>query len=100
MGTIRLAIRRPDDLPIDVWLHSCEDLLDLLIELTPVDTGFCSESWEMQLDEDLVVYHNNAEYASYLDEGHSSQSPNGMTDPALEQLPDIFDEWLLKYYKY
>ena len=100
MGTVRLAIRRPDDIPVDVFLHAMEDFQDLLIELTPVDTGFCSESWELQLDEDLAVFHNDAEYSSYLDEGWSKQAPQGMTDPALEQLPDIFDEWLLKYYKY
>lgn len=100
MSFIRLAIRRPDDIPYDVWYKACEDFVDVLIELTPVDTGFCSESWELVIDDDLAVFHNNADYSSYLDEGWSQQAPDGITDPALEQFPDILDEWLLKYYKY
>lgn len=100
MSTVRLAIRRPDGMPEDVFIHSMEDFLQVLIELTPVDTGFCQDSWEMEGDEDLMVFHNNAEYSSFLDDGWSQQAPDGMTDPALAELPDIFDEWLLKYYKY
>lgn len=100
MGTIRLAIRRPDDIPEDVFIKSMEDFYDLLVELTPVDTGFAASSWEVQLDVDLAVFFNNAEYSSYLDEGWSQQAPDGITDVALVELPDIFDEWLLKYYKY
>lgn len=99
MPNIRLAIRRPDDIPDDVFLHAMDDFLDLLIELTPVDTGFCAASWEMFGDADLMVFYNNAEYSVYLDDGWSQQAPDGMTDPALRQLPDILDEWLLKYYK-
>lgn len=99
MPNIRLAIRRPDDIPDSVFLHAMDDFLDVLIELTPVDTGFCADSWEMFGDENLMVFYNNADYSSYLDEGWSNQAPNGITDPALEQLPDILDEWLLKYYK-
>lgn len=100
MGTIRLAIRRPDDIPDDVFINAMEDFYDLLVELTPVDTGFAASSWEVQLDADLAVFFNNAEYASFLDEGWSKQAPEGMTEPALAELPNIFDEWLLKYYKY
>ena len=100
MSTIRLAIRKPDDMPDAVFFGAMEDFLQLLIELTPVDTGFCAASWEMQLDEVLAIFYNNAEYSSFLDEGWSKQAESGMTDPALEQLPDIFDEWMLKYYKY
>jgi hypothetical protein len=99
MPNIRLAIRRPEDIPDDVFVHAMQDFYDLLVELTPVDTGFCSESWELDLDTDLAIFFNAADYSSYLDEGWSSQAPNGITDPALEQLPDILDDWLLKYYK-
>lgn len=100
MGTVRLAIRRPDDIPDSVFLNAMDDFLQVLIELTPVDTGFAASSWEMAGDENLMVFYNNAEYSSYLDDGWSQQAPDGMTDPALEQLPNILDEWLLKYYKY
>lgn len=99
MGTIRLAIERPDDIIPDIFIMAMDEFLNVLIELTPVDTGFCSESWDANIGDDNAVFFNSAEYASYLDDGWSQQAPNGMTEPALEQLADIFDEISAKYYK-
>lgn len=67
----------------------CEELLDLLMDLTPVDTGFCRDSWTMDFSPTVCTFINDAEYASYLDEGWSKQAPRGMTRPALEKLPSI-----------
>lgn len=67
----------------------CEELLDTLMDLTPVDTGFCRDSWSMDFSPASCTFVNDAEYASYLDEGWSQQAPNGMTKPALEKLPTI-----------
>lgn len=67
----------------------CDEMLDLLMDLTPVDTGFCRDSWYMDFSDEECTFRNEAEYASYLDEGWSTQAPNGMTGPALERLPEI-----------
>lgn len=99
MGTIRLGVERPEDVIPDVFIMAMDAFLELLIELTPVDTGFCSESWDANISEDEATFFNSAEYASYLDDGWSQQAPDGMTEPALQQLSDIFDEMSAKYYK-
>ena len=67
----------------------CDEMLDLLMDLTPIDTGLCRDSWLMDFSEDSCTFSNDTEYASYLDEGWSQQAPNGMIGPALEKLPEI-----------
>lgn len=67
----------------------CNDFLNLLIELTPVDTGYCADSWSMSVSPTDANFYNSAPYAMYLDQGHSDQAPNGMSQPALAELPSL-----------
>lgn len=93
MSIISLTIERPIEIPIDAFESAIEDFLELLIELTPVDTGYCQDSWSIDiLTDDYAVLTNSADYASFLDEGWSNQAPNGMTEPALMELPDLFNK--------
>jgi hypothetical protein len=69
------------------WAQLCDDVLQALIDITPVDTGFCQSNWEMDVEDDRATFTNDTEYASYLDEGWSSQAPRGMTGPVLAALP-------------
>jgi hypothetical protein len=67
----------------------CEEVLAFLEEITPVDTGLCRDSWEMDFAEDECTFTNDTEYASYLDEGWSKQAPQGMIQPMLQELPSM-----------
>lgn len=93
MGTITVNINNTAGLSQEDWDSLCDDFLALLEELTPVDTGFCQESWEMTVDTNSATYHNSAEYSSYLDDGWSSQAPAGMTGPALAELPSLVEQY-------
>jgi hypothetical protein len=73
----------------DRWADICDEVLSTLKDLTPVDTGLCRDSWEMDFDVEETTFTNDTEYASYLDEGWSDQAPDGMTGPLLAQLPSI-----------
>lgn len=74
----------------DLWFQLCDDFLELLRDETPIDTGFCRDQWEItDQSETECTFYNGAEYASYLDEGWSNQAPDGMTRPALRQLPSL-----------
>ena len=70
----------------DDWEEICAELLEFLQDITPVDTGLCSESWESQVDDKSAVIFNPTPYASYLDLGWSKQAPDGMTRPAIAWL--------------
>ena len=88
MPAISLTINNTS-LEEDQFRDACDEMLDLLMDLTPVDTGFCRDSWTMDFSSDECTFYNDCEYASYLDEGWSQQAPNGMIGPALEKLPEI-----------
>ncbi len=67
----------------------CELYLELLVELTPVDTGFCQSQWAYVIDPSgqFATFYNDAPYAEYLDRGWSKQAPSGMTGPADAKIP-------------
>ena len=71
------------------WESVCEEVLKFLEEITPVDTGVCRDAWEMDISGDTATFTNDTEYASYLDEGWSSQAPQGMIQPMLQALKSI-----------
>lgn len=73
----------------DGFERFCELYLDVIIELTPVDTGFCATQWSYVIDPsyEFVTFYNDAPYAEYLERGWSKQAPNGMTGPADAQIP-------------
>ena len=84
-----------DWLPDDVFWPAADDLLALLEELTPVDTGYAQSLWRMSSESGGATYTNDCPYISYLDEGWSDQAPDGMISPALDAFPDI----LKSYYR-
>lgn len=93
MPEIYFTVQRPEDFPVEVWPDAMEELYRYLIDLTPVDTGFCAEQWDYGVTEDEATFLNDAEYASYLEDGWSKQAPNGMIGPALAELPNILEEY-------
>lgn len=93
MGTITLTIRNTARLSPNDWSSLCDDFQALLEELTPVDTGYCQESWDQNGDDEECTFHNSAEYASFLDDGWSNQAPAGMTGPALDELSSLVDTY-------
>lgn len=94
MGTVTLTVRNRWRLSGDDWESFSEDFKELLEELTPVDTGYCQESWEMDVGDDQTTFHNSAEYSSFLDDGWSDQAPSGMTSPALDELDSLVEPYL------
>lgn len=72
------------------WESVKDEFFQLLVDLTPVDTGLCRDSWYREdLGPNKFICVNPTPYASYLDEGWSKQAPNGMIGPALAELPHM-----------
>lgn len=69
----------------------CELYLEVIKDLTPVDTGYCSEQWTYEIDSsyEFATFVCDCEYAEYLERGHSKQAPTGMTGPADAQIPHL-----------
>ena len=89
MPGISVRIRNTSLEP-DAWESACDDILEFLISATPVDTGLCADSWELDYGDDESVFSNDTEYASYLEDGWSDQAPNGMIKELLSgPLDDI-----------
>jgi hypothetical protein len=101
MATLTLVLVNPDDLgmetpvPPPIFEGICQDFLDVLVKETPVDTGNCRDSWEMTVTDLETTFFNSAEYSSFLDEGWSQQSPDGMSAPAQDALPNIIQDWVV-----
>lgn len=58
-------------------------------QLTPVDTGYAKSRWKFTPTEVLGapnIITNDAPYIIYLENGHSSQAPNGMVKVAMAKL--------------
>lgn len=71
------------------WQSICDQVFTFLQDVTPVDTGVCRDAWEMNWSPVDCQFYNPTEYASYLDEGWSSQAPDGMIRPAIQFLRDL-----------
>lgn len=94
MGTVTVTLRNRS-LDPDAWYDLCFEFLHLLRELTPVDTGFCQDSWQdpPDISDTDATFFNDCDYASFLDDGWSDQAPDGMTRPARQQLPDLVQKY-------
>lgn len=78
----------------DGFMLMCERGLEILKDLTPVDTGFCRDQWEIaELSGSYCQYYNSTEYVSYLDDGWSKQAPDGMTRPFLRRLKALKQQY-------
>lgn len=94
MGTVTLVVRNRNNLPKDIWEGICDDLLAFIQDITPVDTGYCQEHWEMNVTSTEATYYNSAEYSSFLDDGWSNQAPTGMTGPAREEFNNLVAQYV------
>jgi hypothetical protein len=63
-----------------------DDLYDELKSRTPRDTGRAAEGWQRNKSRRVNTITNQVPYISELDKGSSSQAPNGITGPAIEQI--------------
>jgi ABC-type nitrate/sulfonate/bicarbonate transport system substrate-binding protein len=70
-AAIKRIQKKLDNLPQEAYKEFVKD--------TPVRSGNARRNTVLQND----TIHANYQYAKKLDEGHSSQSPNGMTEPTL-----------------
>lgn len=59
-----------------------EDLHREVQDRTPVDTGRARKGWRRTKD----GTENSVPYIGALDDGHSKQAPNGITQPALNTI--------------
>lgn len=83
-----------DQVIIDV----SQQVLDRVTELTPVDTGFAQSRWELgAVNEEGFEIHNDANYIEYLENGSSTQAPNGMLGITLMEVPRMVDEAVAKH---
>ena len=90
--TIRIVIENTSLSPED-FTSLMEDSLEWVIEHTPVDTGYCASQWNMFEDGSIGELFCDCEYAQYLDQGWSSQAPNGITEPFLQELPSLVEKY-------
>lgn len=63
---------------------------------TPVDTGYAQSRWQLTVGQTDFVVNNDAEYISYLEDGHSGQAPNGMVAVTLNEMDAIVEEEVKK----
>lgn len=88
MSGIRLVVRT-SSLGEDEFAEVCDQLMDFIVESSPVDTGYFASQWDMSFDYPTCTYTNDTPYASFLDEGSSQQAPDGITGPARDYLYDL-----------
>lgn len=82
-----------DWLPDDVFWPAVDDLLAIIEELTPVDTGYAQSNWRLRSSSGGATFENDTPYISYLEDGWSDQAPDGMIGPALDLFPDILKQY-------
>lgn len=67
------------------------DLADISARKTPVRTGRAQRGWK-QVSEfkfnktSQIVIRNDVPYIGVLDKGSSKQAPNGIVDPAIQEI--------------
>ena len=85
----------PQEISDDDWLNICQEVFDLVVELSPVDTGEFKSAWEFNvISNDIIEIYNPLEYASFLEDGWSEQAPDGVLQVAIEDLPSILQSYL------
>jgi hypothetical protein len=90
-----LVNSNPGEISSKDWFEICLQVYDLVIALSPVDTGNYRDSWEInEIAPDIMELYNPVEYASFLEDGWSSQAPNGVLEPAIQRLPSIIRDVL------
>ena len=73
----------------ETWFEIVEEVYNEIVAATPVDTGNCIGAWQLSGGGDSFTISNPTPYVSFLEDGWSSQAPEGMVRPALDKLPSI-----------
>jgi len=63
-----------------------EDLLVNIKELTPVDKGRAKAGWDKVTTNEYSTIFNDVEYIVFLEEGSSTQAPNGMVKVSIRKM--------------
>lgn len=92
MSTISFTVRNTS-MTSEAFAEFCDEVQARLEELTPVDTGYCQDSWSQNWSPASCTFINDADYSSFLDDGWSKQAPNGMTAVVLDELDSIADNY-------
>lgn len=80
----------PEEITPDDWEEVCSQVLDEAISRSPVDTGYFQSRWELiRLSADTYEIYNDCSYASYLEDGWSSQAPTGVLAPVVNKIDSI-----------
>lgn len=84
----------PSNISVEDWESIVTEMFDMVVEMSPVDTGYFKDAWELnQLADDIWEIYNPTEYASFLEDGWSDQAPNGMLQPALNELSSLISAY-------
>lgn len=70
-----------------------ERVFEFCVRISPVDTGYFQSQWEYTLEYPEAEVFNDVPYAEFLDEGWSSQAPDGVTGPAASYAESISQEY-------
>ncbi len=90
MGSMVIMIQNESQMDSDEFESLCDDILSDLIDATPVDSGYCQSQWQIaKVDGEECEIDNDCDYVSYLEDGWSSQAPNGIAGPVLDDYPGI-----------
>ncbi len=76
---------------VEAYLREFQkEFLKRLKRRTPVLTGQARDGWESQLNTDnTVTFTNDVPYIGKLENGSSTQAPNGMLKVTVEEAPQI-----------
>lgn len=71
-----------------------KEILDRVKRRTPVKSGRARDGWELvETSETSTEINNSVPYIGTLEEGNSTQAPNGMVRVTLEEVPDMIDKY-------
>ena len=111
-----IAIKFVEDMPESVITGTMIEFGSKVMERTPVDTGFARNSWtltkhknytddnglgeekilDFSLGESLYL-NNGANYINKLEDGTSTQAPQGMVRITLPEIPYILQDQIRDY---
>ena len=63
-----------------------EDLFVSIKDLTPVKTGRARDGWKNVSNREYTTIFNEVEYVVYLEEGTSTQAPNGFVKVSIKRI--------------
>jgi hypothetical protein len=87
MPGIEVEINNTHNRDPALFEEQCYECFNLIVERTPVDTGFCQDGWEIEAaEEGTFIIYNRTEYVSYLEDGWSKQAPSGFVRISIEEI--------------